>query len=315
MVDQTLVQTGFDIEVLLSARYVTYALLAQIEAGLLPMAIEIVDPAQGVDVRVDLRPPTDYERRYEPDPAAVLPPAADGSFATEFVFGDPDGANLMLSVVTDILDRTTGDVRSGVTIGLMLGRRSRGRRRRSWVRERSSAVDQPREARAAHGDPARLGRPRRRRRDGEDQGAAGPYGDVRCGERPVRAGARLSVLDGGNGRPPAMGVYINWPSRTRPRPTRSSATVATSTTRSTSSMTARTSPSLRRRSSTTCSETTSSTAWPRRPLPTAATSGIRCVRYRATPRARSRERSIRHRASRDGPVRGPDRTIAHRRGG
>ena len=43
MVDQSLVTSGLDIEVLLSARYVRYALLAQIEAGLLPM--ELVNPA------------------------------------------------------------------------------------------------------------------------------------------------------------------------------------------------------------------------------------------------------------------------------
>jgi hypothetical protein len=120
MVDQSLVTSGFDIEVLLSARYVRYALLAQIEAGLLPMQLDVVDPAADLDAHITIHPPSDHERLYDPEPGAPLPPPADGSFDTSFIFDDPDGANLGLSVIADVLDNTTGQGRDGVTLGLML---------------------------------------------------------------------------------------------------------------------------------------------------------------------------------------------------
>ena len=77
MVDQTLVRSGLDIEVLLSARYVRYALLAQIEAGLLRMELDVVEPATNLDAHITIHPPTDYERLYEPDPGAPLPQPAE----------------------------------------------------------------------------------------------------------------------------------------------------------------------------------------------------------------------------------------------
>ena len=76
MVDQSLVTSGLDIEVLLSARCVRYALLAQIEAGLLPMELDVVDPATDLDAHITIHPPTDYERLYDPDPGAPLPSPA-----------------------------------------------------------------------------------------------------------------------------------------------------------------------------------------------------------------------------------------------
>ncbi|MCU1503292.1 MAG: hypothetical protein JWM12_2646 [Ilumatobacteraceae bacterium] len=120
MIDQSLVQSGFDIEVLLSARYLSYALLAQVEAGQLPLELDVVDANAGLDAHITIHPPTDYRRLYAPEPTAVLPRAVDGSFATELVLGDPDGANLQLSVVTDIVDNLSGQRRDDVTIGLML---------------------------------------------------------------------------------------------------------------------------------------------------------------------------------------------------
>src|SRR6188768_3692619 len=103
MVDQSLVQSGFDIEVLLSQRYLQYALLAQVEAGLLPLEISVADAASGIDVSITVHPPLDYARRYSPDPAALLPAPVDGSFATLLIFDDPDGANLQLTVTADIV--------------------------------------------------------------------------------------------------------------------------------------------------------------------------------------------------------------------
>ena len=76
MVNRSLVRSGFDIEVLLSERYLRYALLAQIEAGMFPTVLDLVDASVGLDVRVTLHPPTDYGRLYEPHPEAALPPLA-----------------------------------------------------------------------------------------------------------------------------------------------------------------------------------------------------------------------------------------------
>lgn len=120
MVDQALVRSGFDIEVLLSPRYLRYALLAQVDAGLLPLEMDVVDPAQGIDVHLTIHPPTDFTRRYPPEASAPLPAAVDGSFETALVVSDPSGANLLLTVVTDVDDRAGGQQRDGVQIGLML---------------------------------------------------------------------------------------------------------------------------------------------------------------------------------------------------
>ena len=114
MVNRSLVRSGFDIEVLLSERYLRYALLAQIEAGLFPTVLDLGD------VRVTLHPPTDYERLYKPHPAATLPPPADGSFACTLLFDDLDGANLQVDVITDIIDNVGGRSRPNTSIGLML---------------------------------------------------------------------------------------------------------------------------------------------------------------------------------------------------
>lgn len=81
MVQRQLVTSGFDTETVVSERYLTYLLLAQIEAGLLETRLSVVDPASGVDIDVVLHPPVDYDRRYQPDPAAPLPEPVDGSFA------------------------------------------------------------------------------------------------------------------------------------------------------------------------------------------------------------------------------------------
>jgi hypothetical protein len=123
MVDQSLVQSGFDIEVLLSERYVRYALLAQIEAGLFPLVVDIVDdtdPAQPINVTITIHPPTDYARLYTPEPAAALPMAADGSFESQLLFDDPDGANLQITVTADVLDHVSGQGRDAVSIGLLV---------------------------------------------------------------------------------------------------------------------------------------------------------------------------------------------------
>lgn len=124
MVDRALVTSGFDIEILLSGRYLRYALLAQLDAGLFPTVIDVAetDPGTGVetDVTITIHPPEEFDRRYEPDPAAPLPAPAAGSFETEILPADPTGANLHAAFVVDVRDNLTGETRSDVTIGILL---------------------------------------------------------------------------------------------------------------------------------------------------------------------------------------------------
>jgi WD40 repeat protein len=84
MFNRHLVTSGFDTETVVSENYLTYILLAQIEAGLLPLDFSIVQP--GVDFRVLIHPPTDYERQYEA--GAPLPEPANNSFNVELLPDD-----------------------------------------------------------------------------------------------------------------------------------------------------------------------------------------------------------------------------------
>ncbi len=107
MINRDLVKSRFDTETVVSEGYLTYLLLAQIEAGRLPLEIPIVDQNSGVDVTVLLHPPADvdYERLYVADPSAPLPEPVTGSFGIELSPGEnspaasvafsPDGALLV----------------------------------------------------------------------------------------------------------------------------------------------------------------------------------------------------------------------------
>jgi hypothetical protein len=66
MFDRSLVTSGFDTETLVSEEYLTYLLLAQVEAGLLPLRFDTTNPESGQPVHVQIHPPTDYVRRYNP---------------------------------------------------------------------------------------------------------------------------------------------------------------------------------------------------------------------------------------------------------
>ena len=209
MVDQSLVQSGFDIEVLLSARYLTYALLAQIEAGQLPLELDVVAAAAGVDVHITIHPPTDYERLYDPEAAAVLPAAVDGSFATTLILDDPDGANLQLSVLTDVLDNSSGQVREDVSIGLMFAvRLERDVDDRGFESNHRLAIA------LVQLDPltqlalelAGLPVDEVTAQIKEQIDRTIPFG-VANGQSVQRA--VLSVLGVGDGRDPALGVYVN----------------------------------------------------------------------------------------------------------
>lgn len=89
MFDRDLVASGFDTETIVSEQYLTYILLAQIEAGLL--SLDISD--NGKTYR--LRPPSDYEREYEPEPSAELPTSENRSFKIELLPGNSSPFNIV----------------------------------------------------------------------------------------------------------------------------------------------------------------------------------------------------------------------------
>ena len=99
MVDQSLLRSGFDGEMLLGPRYLGYLLLSSLDTGTLPVHVPIDDP--GVDLTI--RPPEDHQRLYEPHPdAEPLPPAvSSGSFGTQILFDHAREADLRVRTIVD----------------------------------------------------------------------------------------------------------------------------------------------------------------------------------------------------------------------
>jgi hypothetical protein len=74
MLDQSLVRSGFDAEILLGERQLTYLVLSLIDAGRIPVTFAVGDPP----VTLGLRGPETIDRTYEPHPdAPVLQTALD----------------------------------------------------------------------------------------------------------------------------------------------------------------------------------------------------------------------------------------------
>jgi hypothetical protein len=109
---------GFGIEVLLSERHLRDALLAQVEAGLLPLELQVTDRRTGLDLCLSLHPPADRELHYPPGTGAT-PTPADGSFRVTLLSDDPDGADLELTVVADLRDDAGGWAGGGLEVGLL----------------------------------------------------------------------------------------------------------------------------------------------------------------------------------------------------
>jgi hypothetical protein len=106
MIDQSLVQSGFDSEVLLGSRYIKYLLLNAIETGSLPLDMLIpLEAADGSTTTLDIKIylPEDYQRVYAPNPLAIIPDRVNAdSFETEILKDDPTGADLRITMVADI---------------------------------------------------------------------------------------------------------------------------------------------------------------------------------------------------------------------
>lgn len=121
MIDQSLVQSGFDAEVLLGERYIRYLLLSSVEAGSLPlsMTFPVGNAVPKQVLQVTLWPPVDYDRVYTPVPEAPVPAqASDDSFAVTILFDHPTGADLKIAMLADVFEQTTGQGLSQVAIEL-----------------------------------------------------------------------------------------------------------------------------------------------------------------------------------------------------
>jgi hypothetical protein len=96
MFNRDLVTSKFDCETLISEKYLRYLLLAQIEAGLMGLVFDFVDPNTGIPITVTLHPPADddYERLYPlPSPDAPPPTPMAGSFEMRLIPGEASGFN------------------------------------------------------------------------------------------------------------------------------------------------------------------------------------------------------------------------------
>ncbi|MEJ7631091.1 MAG: hypothetical protein WKF28_01190, partial [Rubrobacteraceae bacterium] len=96
-----LVQSGFDVEILLGERQLTYLLLTLIDAGRIPVTFDVGDPP----VTLGLRGPMVVDRTYEPHPdAPVIQGALDSlnPFQVEILFGHPTGADIRVHAVVDL---------------------------------------------------------------------------------------------------------------------------------------------------------------------------------------------------------------------
>src|SRR5438093_3637813 len=119
MFDRSLVTSGFDTETLISDDYLTYVLLAQIEAGLFPLRFDVPHPDTGLPIHVQIHPPTDYERRYDPHPDAPPLPDAITNSLTVRLLPDGDEALLDLTAFVTVQDATSGQTVGPAAAGLL----------------------------------------------------------------------------------------------------------------------------------------------------------------------------------------------------
>lgn len=95
--DQSLVTSGFDIELLIGERYIQYILLSFTETGAFPLRPEIDGGA------FDVFQPGDVDRLYDPHPDAVPLTASDASFRAELLFNHPTGANVLIDLEVGVV--------------------------------------------------------------------------------------------------------------------------------------------------------------------------------------------------------------------
>jgi hypothetical protein len=117
VIDQSLVQSGFDAEILMGSRYLRYLLLSSVETGTFPTRIAIADPA----LDITIHPPEDYQRLYQPNALAEPLPTPDArAFETAILFDQPSGADLRIRMITDLRERQTGNQITGQFVDLFV---------------------------------------------------------------------------------------------------------------------------------------------------------------------------------------------------
>jgi hypothetical protein len=117
MIDQTRVKSGFDIEVLLGARYLQNLLLLATESGSIQ-----VSGSFDSDVKVSLNAPPDLDRTYPPNEAAeqLVPRNRADAFGVDVLLGDPRGADLKITLRLDLLQVSTGLEVAGTDLQLFI---------------------------------------------------------------------------------------------------------------------------------------------------------------------------------------------------
>jgi WD40 repeat protein len=93
MFDRSLATSGFDTETLVSERYVTYLLLAQIEAGLMALEFNVVKTSPPTNLTVIIHPPAgaNYERLYNESQDPPLPDPVNNSLLCRLLPGEASG--------------------------------------------------------------------------------------------------------------------------------------------------------------------------------------------------------------------------------
>lgn len=97
MLDQSLVRSGFDAEILLGERQFSCLLLALVDSGTIPSQLLVGSTLLG------LLGPAQIDRTYEPHPDAPFGNVSDSRrpFEVEILFGHPSGADLRVHVVIE----------------------------------------------------------------------------------------------------------------------------------------------------------------------------------------------------------------------
>ena len=105
MIDQTRVQSGFDVEVLLGSRYLQYLLLLATEIGEIPVKASFGDP----EVIASLLAPLGFDRTYQANANVdqLVESNRDDPFAVDVLVNDPGGADVRVTLRMDLSKPST----------------------------------------------------------------------------------------------------------------------------------------------------------------------------------------------------------------
>src|SRR5262245_63533766 len=98
MIDQSLVQSGFDVETLLSEEYLTNVLVTAFYAGVLPAEVAVGARTARLQDR------NGTPRLYQPDFGADFPGSSTDAFDVEILFDHPSGADVRVRIELSIAE-------------------------------------------------------------------------------------------------------------------------------------------------------------------------------------------------------------------